>query len=709
MPTFTDVTFHHCTLVALAGAQVSLTRPKFYAEMDGSSTAATSPGISVYSHGNGTLVHVWGGSITGGYQGLMVQDGAHVDASELTVSRISVIGAKTSGKGSCLALTGCKIHEFSTANKEVDCDGGVMAFHDSRLQMVACEIDVCGVASCGVQVSARATLIDCTVAGSLSGGLTVLGSGNSVNAEGCVFKSNAGSGAAAISMGHLVAHNCKSSCNKVNGFSAHGRGSVVQLTDCSSTDDNLGVRAMSGGKLTAESVRVYRSQTDGFSVVSGGSMMLKQCHAVSSKNSGIVVRTRGSSVEAEDCHLAQNQEFGAVASKGGRLNAKTCKSLQNKVAGYKVEGTGTLAQLTDCCSVDDLTGCMVKLHAWLFADHVCVERSHKVGFMVSQGASMVLTECTATKTRAMSGVIVNGSGSRVEAHRCEFSCNRESGIRACKGAIAVCDDNCETCSNGSAGFIVSGVGSMMEVSNSASSGDRTGCHADFGGKLSADHVSVYSSSKKGYKVLSGASMLLKDCTAQSSSQGVFVGGSCQVNQEPRSKSRAEAYRCQFQTCKQGMLAGQDGIIVAESCKTAGCTVAGYAARHQGSLVTLTACSSSGDKYGFTAQKKGRLTAQNVAVDGSTEAVSKVFTEGVVEMLDSTASELGAPSVPQQPPVVPSHSPVEASTTAAFEAKVRHNHTKFCSLVLFVSPQTNTALWCRCLVMMPQQKMMQTNA
>ena len=56
--TFTNVTFHHCTLVCLAGAQVAVDQCSFVAEMEGPSS-----GVSVIADGAGTRVVVQGLSL----------------------------------------------------------------------------------------------------------------------------------------------------------------------------------------------------------------------------------------------------------------------------------------------------------------------------------------------------------------------------------------------------------------------------------------------------------------------------------------------------------------------------------------------------------------------------------------------------------------------------------------------------------------------
>ena len=170
---------------------------------------------------------------------------------------MSVAAVKATGECSSLSLTKCRVHAFSPVYKEQKLGIGVVVTHKCQAELLSCDIDVSTAAWNGMEVSARATasVTDCSFRGSLSVGLVSLGSGSCVNSVRCVFNENAGSGAAAVENGRLIAENCKSSVNGRNGFSAQIQGSV-QLTDCSSKDDALGVSVMLRGELTGDNVIV---------------------------------------------------------------------------------------------------------------------------------------------------------------------------------------------------------------------------------------------------------------------------------------------------------------------------------------------------------------------------------------------------------------------------------------------------------------------
>jgi hypothetical protein len=65
--TFSAVKFAACTIVALQGAQVTVTSSSF------SFDTSQSRGLAVFANGHGTSVRMHGSSITGGTQGVTIQ------------------------------------------------------------------------------------------------------------------------------------------------------------------------------------------------------------------------------------------------------------------------------------------------------------------------------------------------------------------------------------------------------------------------------------------------------------------------------------------------------------------------------------------------------------------------------------------------------------------------------------------------------------
>lgn len=74
--TFNNVSFKQCGLVVISGAHTVLQEPVLVREGKDS--------ISVFVHGAGTNTSVNGGSMTGGMQGVSVQAGAQLEATDLS-------------------------------------------------------------------------------------------------------------------------------------------------------------------------------------------------------------------------------------------------------------------------------------------------------------------------------------------------------------------------------------------------------------------------------------------------------------------------------------------------------------------------------------------------------------------------------------------------------------------------------------------------
>ena len=525
-----------------------------------------------------------------------------------------------------------------------------------------------------VAARATATVRDCFFTGSLSGGITSANRGTCVTAERCTFGDNAGSGAAAVKMGRLIAKNCKSSGNKGYGFSAQTQG-ALHLTDCSSCDDFLGVMVKGGGSLLLTTFLSKAARWMGSGLFLGGTMVLQKCHAEGSKDSGLHVSGSGSTLEASDCRLVQNGQAGALAIGGGHLVARGCKSSQNKSAGYLAQDAGSHARLIDCSSIHDLkSGCSAQGHARLHADHVHVEAAMQQCFFVVAGGTMVLRNCSAEKAQELSGVIANGVGSRLEAYSCTFSRSQQSGVRVCKGASALCL-NCKSLDNAAVGYNVNGEGSMLEVSNSSSERDETGCKVWAGGKVTADHVQVRSAKFEGFGVQSGSSMVLTKCSVERSGTGAFVAGSRQKNKQPVVNSHLNAKNCEYLDCGTGMCA-LGAVLVASACSTVGSTGGGYRAEGVGALVTLTACTSSGDKFGCVAKRNARLTAHRLCVEGSVVGDSEASHGGIVELLgdrveSSKAQSVHAKAPVEAPQLLEKQVPPVASSSRTVRAMQRH--------------------------------------
>lgn len=105
-PTYSDVTFHNCTLVVLSGAHVTLVCPQFTASHSPSSS------VTIFAHGTGSKVVVEGGTVTEGKQAATVQAGARLEASDLAITHMELAGVEVKDEGSSVHLSGCTLSNF---------------------------------------------------------------------------------------------------------------------------------------------------------------------------------------------------------------------------------------------------------------------------------------------------------------------------------------------------------------------------------------------------------------------------------------------------------------------------------------------------------------------------------------------------------------------------------------------------------------------
>lgn len=156
--TFINVTFKQCSLLVLCGTRAILQEPSFVREGE--------EGISMVVHGPGTTVSVSGGSITGGIQGVLVCQGAQLEANDLTISAVHARGAEVKDEGSLVKLNQCNLHSFCHRSHAMLVDGSVYVHSESRAALVGVSMSCDAVVDSGVLVCTRASasMKDCKVA-----------------------------------------------------------------------------------------------------------------------------------------------------------------------------------------------------------------------------------------------------------------------------------------------------------------------------------------------------------------------------------------------------------------------------------------------------------------------------------------------------------------------------------------------------------------
>lgn len=373
--TLNNVTFKGSTLLVLAGARTTLLQPSFRF-----SSTSESPSISLLVHGQGTKVFVTGGSVKGGSQGVSVQAGAVLEASDFLVSEIDVTGVEVKDKDSSLKLTGCKLQNFSESYV-ADVVRGVHIHSGSTADLsgvsVSCPHICFGVAvrthaaatltKCAVSHSrqhcvhftsgAKGRVVHCSMTDSQDDGLVVYGAGTNAHAFDCTALRNSLNGMRACRGGCLTAHACMTSDNGRGGYKATGNRSILDLTGCGSSRDGCGCCASNGAMLAAREVAVRDSRLNGFKVGNSGEAVLRQCTASSCGVYGVCVLA-GARVNAEGCRLERSGTCGAFATKCAVVVLQDCSSSENKGEGYSATDE---AQVTvrDSSSDGDMRGCGV--------------------------------------------------------------------------------------------------------------------------------------------------------------------------------------------------------------------------------------------------------------------------------------------------------------------------------------------------------------
>lgn len=313
-------------LVVIAAAQVTLSNAHF---QDMGSCIAQ---LSVCADGVDTKVVVKGGTIIGGTHG----------ASDLTITDVEVPGVEVKDEGSSIKLARCNLHEISSRYEQlatwvhesssthlsnVSITGmcfGVLVIHASA-ELVQCNVSD-SLRDCIRFRSASGKLDPCTLSGSKSShGLCVIGAGSCVHAAQCHFLGNTEQcGATARGGGRLTADACMSSDNRV-GYSACREGSVLVLTNCSSTCDGSGCVVQLAGKLTANHVLFTECGLSGCTVASVGSAELWDCRAENCGDHGVWAQEERSRVEMEHCTLQNIGKYGVFAHNKAMVQSRDCR------------------------------------------------------------------------------------------------------------------------------------------------------------------------------------------------------------------------------------------------------------------------------------------------------------------------------------------------------------------------------------------------
>lgn len=368
---FSNVHFHGCTVVVLAGAHVTLERTTVQPVKLLLPAIQQAKGLAVFAHGIGTHVVLRDSCIKGVVQGATVQGAARLEAYNITMCAISVVGLEVKDEGSSVKLSECTLSDF-TPGTLPQAVRGVYVHSNSSAEMIDVTVSRCMRWGVCISTQATATMSGCTVSetqlqcvlvmcgGTLwatsctvedsdaQQGLLCRDEGSSVDASSCVFKNNAGSGVAAGRGATVAVRDCRCSHNKLAGLAVKDQGSVLRVTGGVSMVNQVGLHAFDGGRLAAHNVVVSTSLLQGLSVRSQGVAVLSECCVRRCGMEGLHAQHEGSVLEAEGCTVYRTCLACVHVTCRAKACLKLCELRQSKRSGVLAQHTGTVVDLEQC-------------------------------------------------------------------------------------------------------------------------------------------------------------------------------------------------------------------------------------------------------------------------------------------------------------------------------------------------------------------------
>ena len=596
--TFTNVSFDRCTVVAVAGATVTLTSCSL--SLDGCC-------LGLLASGAGTTVRMGadggkGCTFNQGYQGVSVQAGAYLHACNVTVANACVAGIEVTGAGSKLELSDSHVRKFpplsntfpthsDTSNVAVAVrDGSTARVTNVSIQKVGCGVEVgnssaqlseCCIenmhgGSCiefevnksGFAAERSCTVHGCTLVHSKYAGIFVSGAHGDVDVRDCTLHSHAYAGLCVTGKATVTAMRCRAWGSKEAGYIAEDQGSSMTLTDCESTGDDRGRLADGRGCFAKQGGRV-------------AALRVK----VSDSTSSAVVAWKQGCVEMAECIVIGGKECGVIASEGGHANMTKCKVTSSSLQGVWVTGKSSNATLTDCI----------------------VEHAGQSCMHVQGGGSVMMTRCD-VKHGVEDGIVVLQKGSKVEAKECSFIDNGHCGVFASESASLVATD-CKSSGSRWAGFFANKK-AKVSLKNCSSDEDCRGCACD-NGEVVCQGMTVSGSTELGFQVWGGGKFDLNGCEAHACGDHACWTGGTQYR-SPEVKTTLKMTDCVMSDTKLDCVAVVKGATaVLKRCEMTGSAEGnGLLVKNDGTQVEADSCRLEGNaKNGVAAVCRSKLTGR----------------------------------------------------------------------------------------------------
>ena len=365
--TLTNVKFKRCTLVATAGARVTLSHCSFVLK------PSRRGSVAILASDEGTLVQTDECTIFRGTQGVLVQRRARLEATALTITEVTRLGVEVKDAGSAAHLTNCIFAEFrfpaqdaadsglkngaTTQKANSQCEApraslnvtgdvaglGLYAHSEGylklqNLSMTGASVHVSSAASADVaSCNVTAAAPDCASLSFTSGaggsvvnsmllrssvGISVSGTGSKVVMERCYSLEHALAGVHACDGGTVVGSRCSASADGATGVAyLVATGGVLDLKGCVCSEARQGVCVRERGRLFARHLTAQGCIAAGLEVGEGGTASFVQCTVKHCKNAGVMVGDEGSNVDMRNCVVTRcaGNCFGAKAGAHARL------------------------------------------------------------------------------------------------------------------------------------------------------------------------------------------------------------------------------------------------------------------------------------------------------------------------------------------------------------------------------------------------------
>lgn len=213
----------------------------------------------------------------------------------------------------------------------------------------------------------------------------------------------------------------------------------------------------------------------------------------------------------------------------------------------------------------------------------------------SSAATSRLDRCTLSGSKSRHGLCVAYPGSCVHAAGCHFLGSiQQCGVAVVHGGNLTADI-CTSSGNRVAGYSALGEGSVLVLTNCSSNGDGCGCLVQMAAKLTVIHVVLTASELNGCQVASGASAVLRDCTAAN------CGTHAVLAQDTGSQVEMECCTLQHNQ-KCGVHADKYATVQLRDCSSGSNGLYNYRWWTGASVISIQT-SSHGDKGGGHGEKR----------------------------------------------------------------------------------------------------------